>query len=801
MQGLCWAGLCVRPRTRIGVRAMVALPCCFFMSTALSLRSVWAQVEPDAGTGAAHADVPTEEESAPVAESGSAPAPVGAPSSQEAKEPKSPTSNGTASLPLRSLSKNSSAKSLQSKTKKSSNEPAAGALSAEVLALMAQGEVVEIVAQPPAESASSVHFTAAELARRPHSTPSDLLRQTPGLMVSQHAGGGKADQLFLRGFDADHGTDVALFVGGVPVNLTSHGHGQGYADTHWIIPETISSIDVHKGPYSARYGDFYTAGAIEMKTIDEVDGLRVSLSRGSELSGPAAFEDPTSRVVVVGSPKLGAGKSVVATELSYTDGPFENEQNFRRGLVFGKWTGPAGGGELTVTTNAYAASWNQSGQIPQRAVEAGVLGRFGAVDPTEGGTTSRNSLALAWEAPDGRDGVFALKGYVVDYRFRLYSNFTLFARDPNNGDQIEQTDSRTLAGFSGFYSRTHKWRGVTGFLSGGVQLRADNIDADLWHTRRRDRLADCFDQGQNPCNQVASRVRNIGAYVEDDLYVTDWLHIIPGLRFDIFTWDVEDRDLETTLSGASPGGTAQRAMANPKLSVIMQPTETVELFVNGGGGFHSNDARAAVADAGKGALARALGAEAGARYRPMEGLRASVAAWYLHLASEQVWSGDNGGTEPSDPSHRRGVDFDVAWQARPWLSLDANLALARSTLVANQGNSGALALAPRILGGGGATVHSTKSSVSLRARGVGDRPANSDGSLTAKGFFIFDLVASHTIGPWGLGLTVQNLFNSDWREAQFAEESRLRGEAAAVEDVHFTPGTPLVALGTLQYTY
>lgn len=664
----------------------------------------------------------------------------------------------------------------------------------------ADGEVIVVQSRPPAESASSVHFTAAQLRQRPHSTPSDLLRQTPGLMVSQHAGGGKADQLFLRGFDADHGTDVALFVDGVPVNLTSHGHGQGYADTHWIIPETIGGIDIHKGPYGARFGDFYTAGAIEMKTIDRVPGLVVSLSGGTELSGPAAFRDPTSRLVALASPSLGGGDTLLATELGYTDGPFEHEQNFRRGLVLAKWRGSAGGGMLTVSGTAYAARWNQSGQIPSRAVDAGALNRFGAVDPSEGGATSRNSLALHWTAHDRRDGRFDLRAFFVDYRFRLYSNFTLFARDPVNGDQIEQTDARTITGLSGTYSRSQRWGDITGFLSAGVQVRSDNIDADLWHTRARERLASCFGTA-NPCNDVASRVRNIGAFVEQDLFLTRWLHVIAGLRVDMFVWDVDDLDPETNLSFASAGGTAQRAIANPKLSVVLRPHKTVQLFINGGSGFHSNDARAAVSSHGTGSLARAIGAEVGLRYQPLKSLRASMAAWYLHLSSEQVWSGDSGGTEPSDPSNRRGLDVDLAWTVTSWLSMDANLALARSTLVANQGNGGALALAPRIIGGGGATLRFSTTMLSLRARGVGDRSANDDGSLTAKGFLIFDAVASHTVGSWRFGLTVQNLLNVDWREAQFAEESRLPSESLPVEDVHFTPGTPLVALATLELTY
>jgi hypothetical protein len=655
-----------------------------------------------------------------------------------------------------------------------------------------EGETITILERAPAESASSVHLGTEDLLRRPHQNASDLLRQTPGLMVTQHAGGGKADQLFLRGFDADHGTDIAVYVDGVPVNLTSHGHGQGYADTHWVIPETVAAIDVHKGPYGARFGDFYTAGAVEMTTLDDIAGWRLALTSGTELAGPVSFDDPTFRLVAMGSPRLGAGKTLLAAELGYTNGPFLDPQRFRRGNLYGKWRGPLGGGELTVAGTFYAAGWNQSGQIPERAVDSGELDRFGAVDPTEGGDSSRASLSAAFTAGHSR-GAWNARLYVVDYRLQLFSNFTLFARDPVDGDQIEQNDGRTTVGANGSYSVRHDLGGMGGFLLAGLQARGDRVTADLWHTAARERLADCFAEGGNPCNRVRSHIGNLAAFVEENLDVTSWLHVIAGARLDLFAWDVEDLDPETAI-----GGSAQKLMVSPKLSAIVKPSARVDLFVNAGFGFHSNDARAAVAGRGRGALARAFGAETGARMRPTDGFSAAVAAWYLGLASEQVWSGDAGGTEASDPTRRYGLDLDLRWDLTPWLRLDGNVNLARSRFVANAGNAGAVALAPRILGGGGVTFHRGPTSVALRARAVGSRPANEDETLTAEGFVVADLVASHRMGKLTLELTALNLTNTDWREAQFAEESRLRSEPTPVEDVHFTPGTPFAAFATLQ---
>jgi outer membrane receptor protein involved in Fe transport len=666
-------------------------------------------------------------------------------------------------------------------------------------------EVIEITGHAPAESASSIRFDIEDLRRRPRVQPSDILRQTPGLVVAQHAGGGKSDQYFLRGFDADHGTDVAIFVDGVPVNLTSHGHGQGYADTHWLIPETVSRLQVHKGPYAARYGDFYTAGAIEMDTIDHVDRPTFAAQLGTQFAGPVRFKNPQYRVVAMASPQVADGKALLAAELGYADGPFLNPQQFRRGLMLAKWQTEVAKGTLQMSANAYSARWNQSGQIPAAEVAAGRLDEFGAVDPTEGGTSSRSSLAMTYATGDRKTGQWSLQGFAVDYRLRLFSNFTLYARDQVNGDQIEQNDARVTYGLKGNYLRNHTIaignHMLHGTLNAGVQFRADNVDASLWHSTTRRRLADCFENA-NPCNATNSRIRNMSLFAEEDVVVAPWLQLIAGLRADQFIWDVDDRDSETNLSDNTTGGTAQRALLSPKLSAIVRPSDGVAIYINGGYGFHSNDARGAVAANGQGAIARGIGAELGLRFQPDRRIRTAIDVWYLYLQSELVWSGDNGGTEPSDPTRRLGVDVDIAFDATPWLSLDANMALGRSTLVANQGNGGALALAPRLMGGAGVAVHSKIRYASLRLRGIGDRPANDDASLDADGWVLLDLVGGARIHRnVMLTLTVNNLLNTSWREAQFADISRVTPGAQEREDVHFTPGMPLTAVAGVELTY
>ncbi len=648
-------------------------------------------------------------------------------------------------------------------------------------------ETIEVVDDAPAQSASSVHLDRAALARRPGTQPSDILRQVPGLVVSQHAGGGKSDQYFIRGFDADHGTDIAIFADGVPVNLTSHGHGQGYADTHWMIPETIRSVDVHKGPYSARYGDFYTAGALELTTIDDVPGPTLWSVTGLSLTHHRGLD---RRIVGLGSLKLREhDRSLVAIELAEGDGPFVNEQSFRHANTLLKWRGHVGPGELAAQLTGYAGRWNQSGQIPESEVLAGRLDRFGAIDPTEGGTASRASAQLAYSFYDMDHSSWTLRAYGVRNDLTLFSNFTLFARDLINGDQIEQRDARWLVGGDVTYERAigRKVR----FAAGGG-IRYDLAETGLWHTAARTRLPDCFQDGSNPCNHTDNRIWDLSAWVESNITPVPWLHIIAGLRVDQLLWDVDD-----LVSRRLDGGT-HAAIVNPKLSVELHASKQVNFFFNTGSGFHSNDARAAIASQGEGALARALGAEAGVRMRPASRARVSADIWYLHLASEQVWSGDAGGTEPSDPTRRFGLDLEGSVEATPWLTLDANVTWAHATPVTT---SGALALAPRWMGSGGIAVHDALGFVSLRARGIADRPGNDDGSLTAEGYLIFDLIAGRTLGRYAIELTVTNLFDTDWREAQFAEKSRVSTTAPLLEQMHFTPGVPLTATVAAAVTF
>jgi outer membrane receptor protein involved in Fe transport len=669
----------------------------------------------------------------------------------------------------------------------------------------AEAEVIEINDQAPAESASSVHLSAGDLQYRSRTQVSDILRQVPGLMVSQHAGGGKSDQYFIRGFDADHGTDIAIYADGVPVNLPSHGHGQGYADTHFLIPETISTVDVHKGPYSARFGDFYTAGAMELQTLDKVDGPTLWIAGGAPLAGPRRFDQYNRRIVGMASPEIrdnGTDRSLIAAQIADTDGPLDHAQHFRQGNALVKWQGRVGRGDLHLETSWYAASWNASGQVPESAVAQGLISRFGSLDPSEGGDTSRTSVQLGYRIRDDQGGLWRAALFGLEYRLRLFSDFTLFARDPVHGDEIEQNDARMVWGLDTGYERRFSLAGLDSYLTAGVQLRNDNVENALWHAENRMRLSGCFDHGANPCNDTMDRIRNIAGYAEATIHVLPHVHVLPGLRFEQFSWDVDDLNPATRSDPmTTTGGSASRAMVLPKLSIEAEVTPRLDLFANAGSGFHSNDARGGVAGHGNGALARGLGAEAGLRTTVIPHARLSADVWYLHLDSELVWSGDAGGTEPSGPTRRYGIDLEAEYSPLPWLRLDGNLGLAHAAFVHNAGNGNGLALAPKIMGQGGVTLQRGPAFVSLRARGIADRPGNARGTLTAQGYLIFDLIAGRTFGKLDLNLTVNNLFNRDWREAQFADTSAVVPSGPAIEQMHFTPGTPLTATATAAYRF
>ncbi len=635
--------------------------------------------------------------------------------------------------------------------------------------LHVRGDSVTVQAQRAYSAVSDARFRAADFALRPRSSAQDMLRVVPGLVIAQHAGGGKAEQIFLRGFDCDHGTDVNIAVDDAPVNMVSHGHGQGYADLHFIIPETIEAIDVVKGPYFARNGDLATAGAVTFRTADTLRESMLKMEGGSfgTYRGVLLLRAP------VQTPGLSA---YFGGELYGSNGYFDASQDFHRANLFATVREAlAGRGSISASLCSFSAGWNASGQVPERAVESGMISRFGSIDPNEGGSTSRTTAILKYAS--GGSSPLTITGSYTDYRFRLFSDFTFFAHDSVRGDMIEQTDRRSILALKAENDIIYSLGDVGMRTRFGADLRSDDIHAALHHDSARVRLETKADA------QIAQR--QIGPYLEQEI-VLPWAEILLGLRADYFTFDVEN----LLHDGAQPDGIAGQFLVSPKASVSIPFSESAALFLNAGFGFHSNDARVVVQDRTK-TLPRAFGSEIGFRCGAPAGLASgAISAWMLDLEEELVYVGDEGTTEPSGRTRRIGIDVEGRVNPMDWLTLGADATLSRGRSLDAPAGADAIPLAPNFTLSANIMAHGGPFSAAARLRMVGDRPANPENTVRATGYGIVDFSASYRIGQVELFTNVENLLNAEWNEAQFDTESRLRGEAAPVSELHFTPGTP-----------
>ena len=576
----------------------------------------------------------------------------------------------------------------------------------------------------PTSAASSSTIRDLDFELRPRTSPSDLLRVVPGLLTAQHQGGGKADQLFLRGFDADHGTDVGIFVDGIPVNLPSHAHGQGYADLHWLIPEAVERIEVTKGPYDVRYGDFSTAGAINLVTRKDFDRSFVSSTVGGfptlgcagGLGGCKLVAQERLAAVVAPKPSGRADRLHVwlAGELARDEGPFQTPEGLRRYNVLAKL-----GWDLTPRTavglffQAYGSRWTGSGQIPSREVDAGRLDRFGSIDPTEGGVTERQGLHLFFKHKDPKNELDATI-YFTRYRLVLWNDFTFFRGDPVHGDAIEQDDARSVAGAQVAYHRHDRWRGVSFRTTVGVQARYDAAHVDAWNVTSADgQLHERLGRRTDPSsfhfgNDADVDVLTIGAFVEEDVVWRRWLRTIAAVRVDGFGWSVDDRALGT--GNPATSGAARQVRTSPKASVVLSPHRFVDLYLNFGMGFHSNDGRIAVQSGHttpdgpvRSVLPAIYAGEVGVRFTWERYLSIAAALWASYLESETVFVADDAAFEPSAPTRRIGVDVGLRAQLARWIDLDLDVAQANATTVPETGHGGALALAPRLYVTGGVT--------------------------------------------------------------------------------------------------
>ncbi|RTY95016.1 TonB-dependent receptor [Flavobacterium sp. GT3R68] len=623
-----------------------------------------------------------------------------------------------------------------------------------------------------------------DLQTTPVNSSQEILRKVPGLFIGQHAGGGKAEQIFLRGFDIDHGTDIAISVDGMPVNMVSHAHGQGYADLHFLIPEAVDKIDFGKGTYYANKGNFATAGYVAFQTKDRIEKSSITIEAG---------QFNTIRTVglfnLLGNQKKQS--AYLATEYILTDGPFDSPQNFNRINLLGKYSAILDvNSKFSVMISRFSSKWDASGQIPQRLVDNGSISRFGSVDDTEGGNTSRNNINATLSKTINESTFVKANAFYSHYQFELYSNFTFFLDDPINGDQIRQKENRNIYGMNAELNKKIKQNNLDLAFQWGVGFRADATkDTELSHTLNRDTVLEFKKLGDIDES-------NLFTYLNSE-FSFGKLVINPAIRLDYFKFNYQDK-----LSPEYKTQSENKVKISPKLNFIYSQNNSLQFFLKSGFGFHSNDTRVVVANNGKQTLPTAIGTDLGMIFKPFPKLIVNTALWYLYLEQEFVYVGDAGIIEPSGKSKRIGMDLGLRYQLNDWLYFDTDVNYTYARSIDEPKGQDYIPLAPDFTSTGGLSFQNFKGfSGGLRYRYLKNRPANEDNSIVAKGYFVSDFNINYDFKNFTFGIAVENIFNTEWNETQFATESRLQNESAGVEEIHFTPGTPFFMKAKISYKF
>jgi outer membrane receptor protein involved in Fe transport len=628
------------------------------------------------------------------------------------------------------------------------------------------------------DAASQGTVNAKLIESRPTLRPGEILEFVPGLIVSQHSGDGKANQYYLRGFNLDHGTDFATYVDGMPINMRTHAHGQGYTDLNFLSPELVSRIDYKKGPYYADEGDFASAGAARLGLINQLDRGIATVTGGGE---------HYVRGLIADSNTFGSGTLLYALDATYNNGPWDNPEHSRRTSGVLRYSQGQPGDGFSITAMGYAAKWTSTDQIPLRAVDEGDIDRFGAIDPSDGGKTSRYSLSFDAVKPNSF-GTLHFNAYAVASRLNLYNDFTYFLDDPVHGDQFEQSESRKMYGFAASQSFATRLFGFDMENTIGAQGRFDRLDpVALYHDVDRVRIATTrFDRVKEA---------SLGLYVENKIRWNDWLRSIVGARYDAYHFDVAS-------SIDADSGKVSSHINSPKASLIFGPWAKTEFFVNYGQGFHSNDARgvtSTVSPTDGSAIERAIplvktrGEEIGARTELIPGLQSSVALWRLSLASELVFSGDAGDTEASRASRRQGVEFNNHYIALPWLLFDLDLALSHSKYTQHDAIGDYIpGSIEKVASFGISVIDRGPWFGRFQLRYFGPRPLIENNSVRSQSTTLASARVGYNINRnLKVALDVFNLFDRQASDIDYYYASRLPGEpAAGINDIHFHPVEP-----------
>jgi hypothetical protein len=645
-----------------------------------------------------------------------------------------------------------------------------------------------------ADAASQGAIRAELLKSRPALRPGEVLEFVPGLIVTQHSGDGKANQYFLRGFNLDHGTDFATTVMGLPVNMPTHAHGQGYADLNFLIPELVERIDYRKGPYFARNGDFAAAGSADIQYQRRLDAPFASLTLG---------EGRYRRALAAGSTEVGAGMQLLgAVEAMGNDGPWKLPEALNRRNLVLSLSGGTGEDRWRVGLMDYRADWTSTDQVPQRLIDAGrfegrPFGRFDAIDPTDGGRTRRGSLSGEWSR-DAEGASTRVAAYAMSYQLSLYSNFTYAMERPDTGDQFAQQDDRRVYGVSASHAVDHTLGGLPARSELGVQLRQDRARVGLFDTEARAVIGTTRDD----------RVREtlVGIHGQTSVELTPWARTVVGVRADQARFRVD------SLGNAENSGAARATLVSPKFSLVLGPWAKTEFFVDAGRGFHSNDARGVTArvDPRSGdpvdpvpGLVKARGMELGLRTEWLPGLQSSLALWKLDFDSELVYVGDAGATEANRPSRRRGIEWNNRYVPLPWLLIDADLAWTHARFSDADPAGDRIPNAVDRVASVGVTVRELGPwSASLQWRYLGSAALIEDDSVRSRPSLTTNLRVSRRFGAkTELTLDVFNLLDRKVNDIEYFYESRLPGEAAPVADRHVHPAEPRTVRVTLRRSF
>ncbi len=626
------------------------------------------------------------------------------------------------------------------------------------------------------DAASQGTVTSSLIASRAALRTGELLEFVPGMIVTQHSGDGKANQYFLRGFNLDHGTDFATYVDAMPVNMRSNAHGQGYSDLNFLIPELVQRIDYKKGSYFADEGDFSSAGAAHIRLADKLPQGMASLTLGRYGYRRALLADSMSAT---------DGIVLYGIELGRNDGPWQTPEQVRKYNAMLRYSHGDVQNGYGVTAMAYRNRWNATDQVPQRAVRDGLIDRFGALDATDGGDTSRASLSGDMHRrTDGR--ITEASAYLVRSSLDLYSNFTYLLADPVNGDQFQQSERRTLAGVNASQTWLDKIGGIDMRNKVGLQTRYDHVSPiGLYATRAREKLA--------TVREDRVKEASAGLYLENTSYWLPAFRTIAGLRYDAYRFDV---------NGAAAGANK----ASPKLSLIFGPRASTEYFINYGAGFHSNDARGVLAPGAAAAtpLVGTRGAELGVRSELVRGLQSSLSLWTLDIDSELVFVGDSGDTEASRPSRRSGIEWSNHYIAAPWLLFDLDLSASRARYRRDDPAGNHIPGSLNKVASFGVTVKDLgRWFGGVELRYFGPRPLIEDNSVRS----VSTALAYGRIGyqlnrRTKLTLDGFNLFNRRASDIDYYYASRLPGEPAeGVDDIHSHPVEPRAWRVTLSHSF